>query len=57
MRPGARSTHSAPMDTLLISPMVMSIRPVTSHRPANATSAATDSRAASSAVPGVTGLA
>ena len=45
VRPGARSAHSPPMDRLLMSPMDMSMPPVTSHRPASITSAPTDSRA------------
>ena len=51
VRPGARSTQFSPMDTLLMSPMDMSMRPVTSQRPASVTSSPTHSRAALSAVP------
>ena len=43
VRCGARSTQPAPMVTLLISPIVMSMLPVTSQRPRKATSAATES--------------
>jgi hypothetical protein len=50
MPSGARSTHCAPIDTLLTSLIDMSMRPVTSHRPVSTISAPTDSRGASSAV-------
>jgi hypothetical protein len=45
------------MDRLLTSAVVMSIRPVTSQRPASITSSPTDARAALSAVPAAVDLA
>ena len=35
VRPGARSTQVSPIDTLLMSPIGMSMRPVTSQRTAS----------------------